>query len=168
VIPPAALVALSIINAGCGPTTGLGDPDAGATPFIAVQGDFACYRAWTAFDGGMGAADGLGVPNEPRTIYINQLPPPGSRTFPIGTIIVKDTATAQTFAMVKRGGGFNPAVDDWEWFELTTASTTPPTSCAPLINWRGTAPPAGTVYGMITTTCPNDYVAGSSLQLSHF
>jgi hypothetical protein len=168
--------------AGCGaPGTGSGDPDAGSTePFIAVQGDFACYRTWNAFDGGTGASDGLNLAGEQRTIYINQLPPPGSRTFPAGTIIVKDTATAQTFAMAKRGGRFNPDVDDWEWFELTTAATTPAFACTPLINWRGTAPPAGTVYGMVTTTCnechalagnaadPNDYVAGSSLLLSHF
>jgi hypothetical protein len=158
-----------------------GEQDGGMTaPFIAVQGDFACYRTWNTFDGGTGAFDGLGLAGEQRTVYINKLPPHGSAAFPIGTIIVKDTATAQTFAMAKRGGGFNPDVGDWEWFELTTADTNPPSACAPLINWRGTAPPVGMVYGGQFVSCngchvqagppqgSNDYVAGNSLSLSQF
>lgn len=173
----AAVLAGAAVALGCGGRhePGSGEQrDAGEPSFVATQADFACYRDWTAFDGGTDAFDGLGLPDAQRTIYINKLPPPGSAAFPVGTIIVKDVANAQTFAMAKRGDGFNPPVDDWEWFELITAATDPPTACAPLINWRGTAPPSGMVYGGQFTQCNgchevasgNDYVAGSALMLS--
>jgi hypothetical protein len=164
-------LSLTTLLTACGPPSSPETGDAGAETFVAVQGDFACYRNWQSFDGGTEAFDGLGVSGEQRTIYVNKLPPAGCKTYPVGTIIVKDTASAQTFAMVKRGAGFNPEVDDWEWFELTTTATNPPSACTPLINWRGTAPPAGT-YGasLSCNSChvnanATDYVAGGALSL---
>jgi hypothetical protein len=166
----AALPILAACGQGGGGRT-VTDGDAGPqAQFVALQGDFACYRTWESADGGTMAIDGLAIalPAQ-RTIYANFLPPAGSTAFPEGTILVKETAGAQTFAMAKRGGGFNPSVDDWEWFELTVAPTSPPTACKPVINWRGTAPPVGTVYGGQFTQCSgchamaadNDNVAGA-------
>ena len=167
----------AILLFACGPgeshrTT----PDAGPQAFVAVQGNFACYRTWDSFDGGTDAFDGIGVSGALRTLYINRRPPGGSAAFPLGTIIVKDVVGQQTFAMAKRGGHFNPDAGDWEWFELTTAVDDPPSACAPTISWRGQAPPAGTVYGGQLAECDgchsvaadNDFVAGTALLLSNF
>ena len=167
---PLRLVCSLFMLIACGPGSGTSEDAGSDPPFIAVTGDFDCYRTWPSADGGTNAVDGLStaLPAQ-RTIYLNKLPPAGSQKYPNGTILVKETAGAQTFAMVKRGGGYNPSVDDWEWFELSTADTNPPTACRPVINWRGTAPPPGTIYGGQFTECNgchqmatgSDYVYGT-------
>jgi hypothetical protein len=84
----------------------------------------------------------------PRTEYLNKKPAPGSSEFPIGTIIVKeigggDVTTRGVFAMVKRGGGYNPeGASNWEWFELANGADGSET-----IRWRGVGPPLGEMYG---------------------
>ena len=169
IIASAAGVVLATFSAGCG--GGGGNGDGGEACFVATQGDFTDYQKWDAFDGGTVANDGLGLDGAQRTIYINKVPSHGSKTFPVGTMIVKTTAGGVTFAMAMRGCDFNPPVGDWEWFELT-----PGTGDTPLISWRGTAPPAGNVYGGALFTCngchsgftANDYVGGSAAQLSQF
>lgn len=145
-------------------------PDAGEPSFVADQGDFTDFTAWESFDGGSQADDTLD--GGQRTIYLNHAPPHGSLEFPIGTIIVKTTAGAQTFAMAKRGGGFNPQLDGWEWFEIQ-----PGTGDTYDIVWRGTGPTGTFVYAnMPPTGCTdchiqfykNDFVGGEGLQLSNF
>ena len=53
--------------------------------------------------------------------------------YPVGTLIVKETfswsgndkqfaVSGGVLAMAKRGGGFNPAAGDWEWFELDSGT----------------------------------------------
>jgi hypothetical protein len=182
------LVALSAFSlAGCtahhpnnsgsdgGPTDG-GPPDAGVVDagpiFIALDRDFANYNTWQNFtlddpDAGL------------RNIYIKQLPPHGSTSFPVGTIIVKEAPDSTVangigvHAMVKRGGGFNDeGATNWEWFDLINDGQGNVT-----INWRGATPPVSGGYGgPAGTTCndcheqaySNDFVQTPQLKLSNF
>ncbi|RYZ01408.1 MAG: hypothetical protein EOO73_35715, partial [Myxococcales bacterium] len=97
------------------------------------------------------------------------------REFPVGTIIVKQARIearpeGQLFAMVKRGGRYNPeGAHGWEWFELAER---PDQSVA--IKWRGVSAPDGEQYGGDPHgTCnachgeakANDYVKSPALAL---
>ena len=146
------------------------EPDAGEPTFVANQGDFYGFTSWTSYDGGTSADDSLD--GGQRTLYLNRPPPPGASVFPVGTIFVKTTAGADTFAMAKRGGGFNPALDDWEWFQLAPAA-----DGDVQIIWRGLGPTGTFVYAnMPPTGCTdchllaytNDFVAGPAPQLKMF
>ena len=164
---PAFGLSLIALLAACGAPHeassdgGHGLEDAGPE-FVAVQGDFAGFQEWESFDGGADNLDSLdgGV----RTIYLNHRPPAGAEAFPLGTILVKTTEGAETFAMVKRGGRYNPASFNWEWFELTLTDGGPP-----LVIWRGKGPDSTPGYGTTPPTgCTgchmeafkNDFVAG--------
>jgi len=149
-----------------GSTTDAGSVDAGpidAGPeFEAVTADIANYFTWTVVtipDGDTGEGT--------RYVYVNQLPPHGSTTWPTGTILVKES---QTFgihagitidAMVKRGGAFNPDIDGgypdggymtgahgWEWMGLNRIGDAGAT-----IGWRGTVPPPNAGYGPLNGDC---------------
>lgn len=154
-------------TAGAG---GLGGSDGCGTEFVALLSDLSPYSTWMSYFVPESAAmfhDTAG----PRTIYINQLPPKGATSFPIGTIIVKviDDGTPggqQIFAMVKRGGCFNDFAPGWEWFGLDVANGTLG------IQWRGVTPPLGAGYGGVNVcnNChadaqANDYVQAKELQL---
>lgn len=166
------LILTTCVLTACGgrPLDDAGKSDAGP-PFVATQGDFTGFTSWESFDGGTNARDTLD--GGQRTIYLNHRPPHGSEAFPLGTIIVKTTDGAQTFAMAKRGGGFNPVAGDWEWFELSPS----PDGTAQII-WRGTGPPSAQTYGDTTAIAcdvchyqegyQNDDVAGGALLLSSF
>ena len=140
---------------------------------------FQPFRAWTSVhdqgpvDDGTFPVDVLG----PRTQYINQLPPHGAKTFPVGTMIVeaRESGAMLILAEVKRGGNFNAAgAVDWEWFQLSED----PASKAVSVVWRGTAPPSGTSYGPqtgpdcsgchIACGSQNDAVCSPGLQLASF
>jgi hypothetical protein len=145
-------------------------PDAGPS-FIADQADFDNFTTWLAFDGGS-QADALdSLDGGQRVIYLNQAPPPGSLHFPLGTVIVKTTEGATTFAMVKRGGGFNADLPGWEFFGLA-----PSLNGRSIILWRGVGTVGTLAYGsMPATGCDachlgayqNDFVWGGP-QLSVF
>jgi hypothetical protein len=143
-------------------------------PFLAFASDFCGYHSWKHYDTTGGAAlvgihDGSAV-----TEYINRLPPSGSTTFPVGTIIVKEatggTQAHELFAMVKRGGGFNPGASGWEWFDLKNQGD------GAMIVWHGFGPPAGDTYGgdatagcnTCHTDCGNDGVCAKPLALTNF
>jgi hypothetical protein len=161
--------------AGCGgasPSPGSRNNDpSGTTTFIAQDGDFSGFENWTHFDLD-GALAGNAHVAGPRTIYVKQLPPHGSTTFPVGTMIVKVLSNGQILSMVKRGGDFNAqGAVGWEWFELGEFRG------GPFIVWRGVAPPTGEVYaGIAGGTCnschmaatANDSVQAAPLQLSNF
>jgi hypothetical protein len=94
-----------------------------------------------------------------RTVYLNERPPAGSSTWPVGTVVVKkmddmavDPATGeppQVFAMVKRSVSFNlEGAVGWEWFGLA-----PGPDGQPLIEWRGLGPPSTETYGASQATC---------------
>ncbi|MES1171984.1 MAG: hypothetical protein ABUL77_02000 [Bacteroidota bacterium] len=172
---PAALLSTLILVAACG--GGAPDDPNASGVFIALARDFVGFEDWTAFDLGDDQNDGVVVLGH-RRAYVNMLPPHGSTTFPVGTIIIKTIGEelpmpGQTFAMAKRGGTWNAAgASGWEWFELVLASPEPPA-----IRWRGIVPPAGEIYaGVSGGACnmchqlgrDNDFVPSTELLLSQF
>ncbi|MEX2568271.1 MAG: cytochrome P460 family protein [Cyclobacteriaceae bacterium] len=99
--------------------------------FVASSADFANFRSWTEVamnvgpDPSLGAAHGGNDENVTRTIYVkDDADRNADGEFPVGTLVVKDTKDGEgnhmeVTAMVKRGNGFNPNNNDWEWFMLT-------------------------------------------------
>ncbi len=182
----AGVAALSLASCGapsdqgatCVPRGVATDGGAKAPPppvFLAFAADFCGFHSWKSFDVTSGAAlvgihDGSAV-----TEYVNELPPHGSTAFPVGTIIVKEatggTQKHELFAMVKRGGGFNPGAPGWEWFDLKNDGHDGVT-----ILWHGFGPPVGETYGgdatagcnTCHTACGNDAVCAKQLSLSSF
>ena len=173
---------------GCGGGgSGADTADAGPTVGVPVYAPaFRDFHSWysvpgvgpeDAGNGAVGNGDAGAHTVGPLVSYINQRPPSGSKSFPIGTIIVKevnavDLTSRQIFAMVKRGGGFDPdGAVDWEWFELRNIDAD-----NVLIVWRGNGPPSGEMYGGNPATCndchgrakANDYVWTTGFQLSKF
>jgi hypothetical protein len=152
--------AMALAACGQAQANDVGD-DAAAAPgsgeFVAYTADFDGYRGWshiTVFDDG-----GAGSPvHAPTTLveYINRSSPGPHADFPVGTILVKESAsgdpdTRQAFAMTRRGGTFNPSgAAGWEWFELQNTGDAGTLT----ILWRGVAPPAGEVYaGNVNGDC---------------
>jgi hypothetical protein len=173
---PAALASVVALGA-CGSSTDGADGGAATPTFVAHQSDFQGYKTWRSFP--FDAPDPQGGVHTmgPRIEYINPVPPHGATSFPVGTVIVKDILphgiyVGNTFAMVKRGGGYNPdGARDWEWFELKNdgGNTT--------IVWHGSEPPPGEMYGADPTggcnSChsgamANDFVKSQALQLANF
>ncbi len=134
-----------IVVAACGsPEAPPSAPvEAARDPFIAFATDFEGYDKWERmFIPGAELDDP--IHGGDRSIFVNKRPPKGTRKFPVGTIIVKrmEKPGGQIFAMVKRGGGFNPdGAVDWEWFRIVDVNG------AIGIAWRGMGPPDGESYG---------------------
>jgi len=152
-------LALALGASACG--GGGATPSAGTgVPFIAYTKDFANYQSWPSNTITDAQPSGMTHVGGTRTIYINQLPAADATAFPVGTIIVKETAAdGRIFAQVKRGGGYNvTGALDWEWYELGIA-----TNNAIGIKWSGFGPPAGEQYGGDPNgTCNSCHVAGQS------
>lgn len=188
-----AALLLGPLGLACGAAAPASPP---ATTFTAFATDFQGFHSWSSapatpspslppapsgdgVDAGTTTAADGGVHVLPLTVYWNHPPPTGSTTFPVGTIIVKETQEAdptarKVFAMVKRGGDFNPTgAVNWEWFELQNTANS-----GVVINWRGYGPPSGSgeVYGGDPTICnschliaaANDDVWSSAVQLANF
>jgi hypothetical protein len=146
--------------------------------FIALSKDFQGFRSWGSIELGQRPAQGeTHVEGELRA-FVNALPLPESREFPVGTIIVKENLASQEespgkgkkmFAMVKRGGGFNAqGAVGWEWFEIIDGDW------GVAISWRGLGAPDGEGYGGdplgSCNSChemghQNDYVLSKALSL---
>lgn len=162
-------------------------PSPPPTEFIAVERDFADFEAsWTRFDRGPGFTL-VPHPEGHSFVYLDELPPAGSTSFPLGTRIVRVTETPEppetweVHAMVKRGGGFNAdGASGWEFFELVLEPQ-PDGSRVPRVKWRGTGPPDGDGYtppdgGTEVLGCnhchgaftPNDSIIGEELDLALF
>jgi len=153
--------------------------------FIALERDFQGFEGWMKVNladrPALGVAHAAGDAHE----YINHLPAAGSRSFPVGTILVKTMKSERrtpaagaggrapaggtdVFAMVKRGAGYNAkGSPGWEWFELR-----PRADKSLGIVWRGINPPDGEGYGRDATggcnSChqqalKNDYVHALTL-----
>jgi len=137
---------LSGILAACAPVESSTDPEPDSGP-IAFASSFKDFRTWEKFPiapGPNGTIHTAGA----RTEYLNKAPPSGSASFPVGTIIVKESDSEplvdrQIFARVKRGGAYNVnGAAGWEWFELANVDAGQVT-----IIWRGVGPPVGEKYG---------------------
>ncbi|HEY1694426.1 MAG TPA: cytochrome P460 family protein [Polyangiaceae bacterium] len=172
-------IAVALCLLGCTGASG-DEPDGGVpSEFVASESDFCGFHGWSTAQASAvnDAGDGLhGV--GPLEVYWNQAPPHGSTTFPVGTVIVKETEEADVtqrvvFAMVKRGDGFNSGgANGWEWFSLQDDAS----GCATIL-WRGVVAPPGQTYanqaigdcnGCHALANANDYVWDSALDLGNF
>ncbi len=176
---PSALL-LAWAGLGCG-TSGTPPSVTAPSVFVATEASFCGFHEWSngAATTENDAADGLHSVGT-LSVYCNHSPPHGDITFPVGTIIVKETEQSDptartTFAMVKRGGGFNAAgAQGWEWFSLQDGAPGDD-DCATIL-WRVAAPSSETYFGTPSGDCDgchlqaggNDSVWDSALQLSHF
>jgi hypothetical protein len=171
----AAALGAATLAAACSGAGDASSPDAGAC-FVAFNPTFDGFRNWKSYAYTAPSEGSSGVHIEgPRTEYIQAVPPHGSTSFPVGTVIVKevdanDPLTHHIYAMVKRGCDFNAGgATNWEWMELTEAAP------GATILWRGAAPPAGETYLGSTTcnpchvACPdNDDVCSQYIRLSNY
>jgi hypothetical protein len=91
-------------------------PTATATPeeFVAEAAHFECLTNWTRVRH-FRIANPLGRLDEALAVARGEAPPP----YPVGTII----QLVPTEAMVKRGAGFFPEANDWEFFVLRAPAT---------------------------------------------
>jgi hypothetical protein len=119
--------------------------------FIAQQKDFQDFLSWQSF---LVDAQGNNSPAHMGgkvTAYLNKVPPKGSATYPVGSIIAKTVEKGEKMkweihSMVKRGGEFNTqGAKGWEYLELQYNSDN-----IALILWRGEAPPVGHGYEALT------------------
>ena len=114
--------------------------------FVAFAKDFVGFRDWQHYEVTIEDDAGPQHPEEVLVEYINKLPPSGASEFLPHTIIVKEPKSPPSlsfFAMVKRGGNFNPdGARNWEWFELQNID-----NGGILIVWRGVGPPNDDEYG---------------------
>jgi hypothetical protein len=158
---------IAVLATAC--STSPSTADAGSAVFIATAADFSGFHGWSS-------TPGVGPPGAPNpaeatdggihvgemTTYINKKPPPGSTSFPVGTIIVKEEdapplAQRQVFAMVKRGGGYNTSgAVDWEWFELLNVDQN-----TVQIIWQA-VPVASEPYASNPMVCNNCHVMARS------
>lgn len=145
--------------------------------FVAFERDFQGFREWPGGPFEEQPAQGqTHYAGEQRYFIRGPERAAGDEArFPVGTIIVKQARLearpeGQLFAMVKRGGRYNPeGARGWEWFELAER---PDRSVA--IKWRGVSAPSGEQYGAdphgTCNTChgeakANDYVKSPALAL---
>lgn len=176
------LAAVALSSVACGPVESTNNPSGGGggacEPFTPLASDFAGYHGWKSFHLEHGSQpDGVHDVNAPLTAYINELPPKGATSFPIGTIIVKEVEQGpitqrKVFSMAKHGCGYNAdGAVDWEWFELNRNEGSDDTA---RIVWGSIEPPKGDTYsGTTKGACngchegakSNDYVWSSPLFL---
>ena len=89
-------------------------PSPSPEEFVATASDFECLTDWTHVRD-FRITNTLGHLDETLAVANGTMPLP----YPVGTII----QLVPTEAMVKRGGGFFPAGDDWEFFVLSASSS---------------------------------------------
>lgn len=136
-------IALTLLIFGCEEA----EPPPSSDVFIALTRDFTDFRSWTRFEVAAEAVP-VGHPEGRAFVYVNEMPPPGERRFPVGTMLIKtiESGAPQDWAihaMVKRGDDFgveNGTVG-WEFFELRFDDEE-----VPVILWRGPGPPSGLGY----------------------
>lgn len=162
-------------------------PLPGREPYIALERDFQDFESWTKVDLSQRPAISETHASGEAHEYMSHRPQAGSKTFPVGTILVKTVKSSAAvagedereigaprtdiFAMVKRGGGYNArGALGWEWFELRRRADD-----SLGIVWRGVNPPSGEGYGgdpmggcngCHQMAIKNDYVHASALKLS--
>jgi hypothetical protein len=166
-----ALIGWTVLATTFAGASGCSGGSAAPTGFVAQNIDFRGYKSWTSFTLDSTTPGGSTHVSGERTVYINHLPPSDATEFPIGTIIVKETAAdGKIFARAKRGADVNPTgAVNWEWFELEVVQTVTG------IHWRGNGPPSGEIYGgdpnggcnlCHKLAVSNDYVLTPALRLA--
>jgi hypothetical protein len=171
---------LGLLLAACAPvetSPGTDPPLGDGDTFFPVASSFKGFRTWESFVIPPGADLTIHTAGA-RTTYMNRVPDSGRATFPVGTIIVKESEVGaipdrQVFARVKRGGGYNAeGANGWEWIELKNVNEQEST-----IIWRGVGPPVGEKYGgdpnggcngCHGAATSNDFVLSEPLQLKNF
>jgi hypothetical protein len=123
-VTPLVLAALAL--AACsgddeGPRDLSGEPE-----FVAAEPDFAPFRSWQSFK--LPDSDPISdivYPAGSRLAFLNQRPPHGATSYPVGTIIVKAIERGmgpqdwEIFAIAKRGRDYNAqGAIGWEFFLL--------------------------------------------------
>jgi hypothetical protein len=181
------LPALAAGATGCD-SSAAADSDAGCVEFNPPSGppapafDNFCNWHSAPATNSEDASDGVHAPPDggPRglTVFWNNSPPDGSKSFPIGTIIIKESQDSNptdrvAFAMTNRGCGYNAdGAQNWEFWSLADNG-----NCTMTTLWRGPiAPmaetyagkPAGDCNGCHGMVVDNDYVWDTALQLSNF
>lgn len=97
--------------------------------YVATDDSFSDFQSWQLAAQENGPDPALGPAHHgndstvTRYIYFKDGQSASGGTYPLGTIIVKesmntDMSVHETTAMVKRGNNFNPGHNDWEWFML--------------------------------------------------
>jgi hypothetical protein len=159
-----------------------GSAPAAPTEFVAQASTFAGFCKWSSAPATPIQSVPVGIHGlNDMVVYWRQPPPHGATSFPVGTVILKESQDATpasriVFAMVKRkarGAGYNSdGADGWEWFSLQDLG-----SCSASINWRGPSAPVLTSYSdLLVGDCngchgkvtSSDYVWDTALQLSSF
>jgi len=179
-----ALAACALV--ACAPDNHEDDADADAGEWTPLPSDCANYETtWTSYD--LGGITDAGVAADvcahvldvPRVAYINKVPPHGSTSFPVGTMIIKqiqmtpDPSTWQIFAMAKRGGDYDPGSGcvGWEWYGIDPPDDAG--SCR--FQWSGTQPTGSEAYASCgpcanchSAAQTNDCVIAPELSLSQW
>ena len=106
----------------------------GGCDFVAEESDFECLTDWTKVRR-FRIANPLGYLDQALAVANGEMPPP----YPVGTII----QLIPLEAMVKRGNGFFPEANDWEFFVLANSPA------GTMISKRG----RGEVASFGTSTC---------------
>lgn len=96
------------------PTATVAEPTPTPTPeeFVAAADDFDCLTEWTRIRH-FRIANKLGHLDEALAVANGDAPPP----YPVGTII----QLVPNEAVAKRGNGFFPEANDWEFFSLSVS-----------------------------------------------
>lgn len=107
-------LAAALAMTACGGDGGSSSAPAVPADFVAEADDFECLQAWPRVRN-IRLTNRRGFLDE--ALALAQNPEPGKQ-YPVGTII-------QLFpgeAMVKRAPGYDPANNDWEYFELNVSA----------------------------------------------
>jgi len=108
------------------------DPVTTPSEYVANDASFSNWMSWTLVatisEPGVALgemAHGGQDPTFTRKVYIKDNATAVNGKYPVGTIVVKHSqneanTTNEYTAMVKRGNGFNPSNNDWEWFMIDT------------------------------------------------
>ncbi len=103
------------------------DPEPTVNEFVADDASFAGWDSWDLIDTKEGedpSLAGAHAGNDStsiRKIYVKDAQKPVDGMYPVGTLVVKHMKSdgmEMITAMAKRGNGFDPSNNDWEYFVI--------------------------------------------------
>lgn len=140
--------------------------DNDSTEFIANDDTFKTFSGWHLHashqgpDPALGAAHAGNDASVTRKVYFKDNQNAVGGSYPVGTIIVKHSSNGTTVdeytAMVKRGNGFSPDTNDWEWFMLAPDGSIAKDPAGTLM--RGAKLMGGMCNGCHAQAAAKDYV----------